>query len=174
MGTPGGLTQRYAILNPLSTRQPRRGARMKTQTKLKLLRSVQHVFPIWALKWQSSIVYHAFESELKAASKNQDREFIEFQQESEGREFQDTIASIQSRRLAAEADNLFVYLPDLNWVQGQYGRCGWRGIQGVRRSPSHALPPDRLAAVGIPLLFALRAMRTVLRWDLRETAVIDP
>ena len=94
---------------------------MKTQTKLKLLCSVGRLFPVWALRKQSNVVYNAFEAELKAASKNQDREFIEHRQYSEVREYEDRIASIQSRRLAAEAENLFIYLPDLIWEQGNYG-----------------------------------------------------
>jgi len=94
---------------------------METQTRLKLLCSVGRLFPIWALRKQSSVVYNTYEAELKAASKNQDREFIEHQQYSEVREYEDRMASIQSRRLAAEAENLFIYLPDLTWEQGDYG-----------------------------------------------------
>jgi hypothetical protein len=58
---------------------------------------------------------------LKAAGKNQVRNDIEQQRYWEVCQYEDRIASIRSRRLVAEAENFFIYLPDLICDQGNYG-----------------------------------------------------
>jgi hypothetical protein len=93
---------------------------MKTETKLKVVRFWGRLFPIPALKMEARIVSDAHDATLKAAKTKQDREVIEFQLQDDACEYADAIASIQSRKLAAQAEDLFVYLTDLKWEQGNY------------------------------------------------------
>ena len=94
---------------------------MKRETKLKLVLFWGRFFPIPALKMEARIVKRAHDAQLRAAKTKQDRESIEFQRQDDACEYADAIASLQSRRLIAQAEDLFVYLPDLNWEQGNYG-----------------------------------------------------
>jgi hypothetical protein len=63
----------------------------------------------------------AFEVELKSARNRDDRERIEYEKYFELSEFEEAIQTIHSRRPTADARELFVYIPDLKWVDGQYG-----------------------------------------------------
>jgi hypothetical protein len=94
---------------------------MKVITKLRTFQFLQRFFPIWALKRQSSIVSHAFEADLKQARNRTEREELEYQRYFELGEYDEAIQTIHSKRLTAEARELFVFVPDLKWEQGQWG-----------------------------------------------------
>lgn len=94
---------------------------MDIQTKLRPFRYLQRFFPVRSLKWQSKIVSRAFEADLKSAPNRDERERIEFERYSELSEYDEAIQAIHSKRLTTEARELFVFVPDLKWEQGQWG-----------------------------------------------------
>jgi hypothetical protein len=97
---------------------------MNIRTKLRIIGYFERLFPILALRWQAHVVYRAFDADLakaKASKKPEEVSSVEQQRHFETSEYQDKILSIQSRRLAADADSLYVYIPDLQWEQGNYG-----------------------------------------------------
>ena len=91
------------------------------RTKLRPFRFLQRFFPVWALRRQSHIVSRAFEIELRGAKNSDDRERIEYERYFELSEFEEAIQTIHSRRLIAAARELFVYIPEMRWEDGQYG-----------------------------------------------------
>ncbi len=94
---------------------------MKVQTKLRVFQFLQRLFPVWALKKQSSIVSRAFEIDLKHARNSDDRERLEYERYFELSEYDEAIQTIHSRRLMAGARELFIYIPDLKWEEGKWG-----------------------------------------------------
>ncbi len=85
---------------------------------------MERLFPIWALKRQARVIYRAFDADLAKARASKDADEInslEQQRYFETSEYEDRILSIQSRRLVADAENLYVYIPDLQWEHGNYG-----------------------------------------------------
>ena len=94
----------------------------KLQTKMKVYRTIERVFPIWALKRQANVIYRAFDGELaKASNKPSEVVSIESSRHFEVSEFRDKIRAIKSRRLMEKADNYYIYLPELVWEQGSCG-----------------------------------------------------
>lgn len=94
---------------------------MKIQAKLRPFQFLQRFFPVWALKRQSKIVSHAFEADLKHAKTSVERQELEYEQYVELGEYDEAIQTIHSRRLMEDARELFVYVPDLKWEQGNWG-----------------------------------------------------
>ena len=94
---------------------------MKVQAKLRPFVFLQRFFPVWALKRQSSIVSRAFEIDLKHARSSDDRERLEYERYFELSEYDEAIQAIHSRRLMAEARDLFIFISDLKWEEGRWG-----------------------------------------------------
>jgi hypothetical protein len=94
---------------------------MILKTKLRFFNFLQRFFPIWALKRESSIVSSAFEADIRQAHTSENRERLEYEQYFELSEYDEAIQTIHSKRLAAEARQLFVYIPDLQWETGRWG-----------------------------------------------------
>ena len=97
---------------------------MRTSQKLRLLGYAERIFPICALKGQARVIYRAFDTDLAKAkaSKNTDEfDSLEQQRHWETSEYEDRILAIQSRRLVADAERLYVYISDLQWERGNYG-----------------------------------------------------
>jgi len=97
---------------------------METRTKLHVLAYVERLFPIWALKRQAGVIYRAFDADLAKARANKNAgelDSLEQQRHWETSEYEDKILSIKSRRLVAAAEGLYLYIPDLQWEQGNYG-----------------------------------------------------
>jgi hypothetical protein len=94
---------------------------MEIRTKLRPFLFLQRFFPVWALKRQSRIVARAFEADLKHAKNRDEREQLEYQQYFELSEYDEAIQTIHSKRLLAEARELFLFVPDLKWENGQWG-----------------------------------------------------
>ncbi len=94
---------------------------MKLQTKLALLHFLQRFFPVWVLKKQSRIVSRSFEVDLERARSSGDRERLEYERYFELSEYDEAIQTIHSRRLMAQARELFIFIPDLKWEEGKWG-----------------------------------------------------
>jgi hypothetical protein len=97
---------------------------MDIRKKLRLLGFFQPVFPLWVLKRQAEVVHHAFAADLAEAKAKKDTEGYEHlrgQQQFETTEYLDELRAIQSGRLLMEAQNLYIYVPDLKWEHGPYG-----------------------------------------------------
>ena len=94
---------------------------MTLKTKLRFFNLLQRLFPIWALRGQSNIVSRAFEADLRKAQTSEERERLEYEQYFELSEYDETIQAIHSKRLSADARELFVYIPDLKWETGHWG-----------------------------------------------------
>jgi len=92
--------------------------------KLRLIGYLDKFIPIRALKWKSRVIYHAFDANLakaKASGKMDQIRDFEQQRSWETDEYEDKILAIRSRKLTADADKLYVYIPDLQWEMGNYG-----------------------------------------------------
>jgi len=76
---------------------------------------------VWALKQQSRIMSRTYEISLKNAKTSAERQELEFEQYTDLSEYEEAIQTIHSRRLMAEARELFVFIPGLKWEQGQFG-----------------------------------------------------
>jgi len=94
---------------------------VKLKTKLHFLNLLQRYFPIWALKRQSSMVSRVFEADLRTVKTSEERQRLEYERYFELSEYDEAIQAIHSKRLTAEARELFVYFPDLHWETGQWG-----------------------------------------------------
>jgi len=97
---------------------------MGIPTKLRLIGYLDRIFPIRALKWKSKVIYRAFDAELAKAKidgNRDDLESLEQQRHWEISEYEDKILAIRSRKLTADANDLYVYIPDLQWETGNYG-----------------------------------------------------
>lgn len=94
---------------------------MNIKTKLRFFNVVQRFFPIWALRRQSKIVSRAFEADLRKAKTTEERERLEYEQYFELSEYDEAIQAIHSQRLTAEARELFVHVPGLEWETGHWG-----------------------------------------------------
>lgn len=62
-----------------------------------------------------------FEIDLKRARSSGEREELEYERYFELSEYEEAIQTMQSRRLMAEARDLFIFIPDLKWEDGQWG-----------------------------------------------------
>lgn len=91
------------------------------KTKLRFFNFLQRFFPIWSLKRQSNIVSRAFEADIRQAQTSEERQELEYGRYFELSEYDEAIQAIHSKRLTAEARQLFVYIPDLQWETGQWG-----------------------------------------------------
>jgi hypothetical protein len=70
------------------------------------------------------VIYRAFDAELakaKADGKRDELGGLEQQRYWEISEYEDKILAIRSRKLMADANDLYVYIPDLQWETGNYG-----------------------------------------------------
>jgi uncharacterized protein YciW len=94
---------------------------MKIKTKLRIFNSLQRFLPIWALRKQSSIVSRAFEADLAKAKTSEERERLEYEQYFELSEYDETIQTIHTKRLLADARQLFIHVADLKWETGRWG-----------------------------------------------------
>ena len=94
---------------------------MKIKTKLRFFSFFQRYFSIWALREQSKIVSHAFEADLSRTNTSEERERLEYERYFELSEYDEAIQAIHSKRLMADARELFVFVPDLKWETGQWG-----------------------------------------------------
>jgi hypothetical protein len=94
---------------------------MKLKTILRPFQFLQRFFPVWALRRQANILSHRYEADLRRTKNRDDRERIEFDQYVDLSDFEETIQTIQSKRLMVKARELFIYVPDLKWEQGQWG-----------------------------------------------------
>lgn len=94
---------------------------MTLKTKLRFFNFLQRFFPIWALRRQSNIVSRAFEADLARANNSEERERLEYEQYSELSEYDEAIQAIHTKRLLADARQLFVHVPDLKWETGKWG-----------------------------------------------------
>lgn len=94
---------------------------MALKTKLRIFNFLQRFFPIWSLKRQSSVVSRAFETDIRQAKTSEEREELEYGRYFELSEYDEAIQAIHSKRLTAEARELFVYIPDLQWETGKWG-----------------------------------------------------
>jgi hypothetical protein len=66
-------------------------------------------------------VAHAFEHDLKHAQNSEERERIETGKYFELSEYDEAIQTIHTRRLMAQARDLFIFVPDLTWDDGRWG-----------------------------------------------------
>jgi len=94
---------------------------MKTKTKLRPFQFLQRLFPVWALKQQSRIMSRTYETSLKHAKTSAERQELEFEQYIDLSEYEEAIQTIHSRHLMAKARELFIFIPDLKWKEGQFG-----------------------------------------------------
>ena len=97
---------------------------MDIPKKLRLIGYFERVFPVWSLKWKSRVIHCAFDAELAKAKldgKRDDFGGLEQQRHWETSEYEDKILAIRSRKLMADANRLYVYIPDLQWETGNHG-----------------------------------------------------
>lgn len=97
---------------------------MDIPTKLRLIGYLDRICPIRALKLKSRVIYRAFDAQLasaKANGKGDELGSLEQQRHWEVSEYEDKILAIRSRKLMEDADDLYVYIPDLQWESGNYG-----------------------------------------------------
>jgi hypothetical protein len=94
---------------------------MKIKTKLRLFNFLQRYLPIWSLRKQSRIVSRAFEADLRAAKTSEERERLEYERYFELSEYDEAIQAIHTKKLLADARELFIFVPELKWETGQWG-----------------------------------------------------
>jgi hypothetical protein len=93
---------------------------MDVPTKMRLLIRLGKIAPEWSLKWQASVIEHAFDSELAAAKGAEARESVVMQRDLEAGEYWNALAALRSRRLVDRAQKLYVPLDGLKWDTDQY------------------------------------------------------
>ena len=94
---------------------------MKTATKIRLLNYAKKVFPTWAIERQARVIEHAWDSELKQAKNQGEREDIYAHRRFEAEEYWGELAQFRSRKLTRLAQKLYIHLDNLEWETGNYG-----------------------------------------------------
>lgn len=100
---------------------------MDVPTKLRLLKQLGKIFPLWSMNLQANVVSRAFDPQLEAAKKANDRaefESLLSQRGYETQEFLEKAKSIRSVRLCRKAGRYFFPTATLEWEQSE--------VSGVR------------------------------------------
>ena len=97
---------------------------MDVPKKIRLLRTLQKIFPVWSLTLQAKVIERAFDDDLAQAKKKGDSEkygALSSQQDFEASEYWGQIRSLRSRRLVMRAERMFVPTTDLKWDRNGHG-----------------------------------------------------
>jgi hypothetical protein len=94
---------------------------MDTPSKIRWLKRLGKLFPMWALKLQAIVIEHAFDSDLaKAENDWEARNQILAMREFEASEYWGALADIRSHHLANKARKMGVLPSGIKWHMDQY------------------------------------------------------